>query len=322
MLVGFLIACLLLSFLLSGLESAIFSVSVVRVRHRSKEADGTKGKEARLERVFLRRERLLTSILLTNNAVTLIAFALATRLLVGEFGDSGYWIAFLVSLPVYIFWCELVPKSLFLRFPYRALRAFVLVLEFINLTVGQLLGIVSLLKPIFQEEGERQSEEIDERARARAEFRSLATIIARDGELAPAEREMIENVMNFRRTLASDLMLPMADVTAIPLDMPADQVVRLAKETGLDEFPVMSTTGDLIGIVSSFEILRDRPKDARAVNYLRRLIRVEPSESATSLLLRLRKAGLQVAAVCSEDPAKKSLGIVAVDDIFKRMLQN
>jgi putative hemolysin len=316
-----LIVCLLLSFLLSGLESAIFSVSVVRVRHRAKEAASPNGKETRLQRVFSNRQRLLTSVLLTNNALALVAFALATRLLVGRFGDHGFWIAFLVSLPVYILWCELVPKLMFSRFPYRALRVFVIVLELINLTVGQLFAFAVFLKPDFQEESEKAEENLDERARARAEFRSLAQIVARDGALAPSEKVMIDSVMNFRRTLVGDLMVPISQVTAIPLDMPVDKVVKLSRETGLNEFPIMSKAGDLIGVVSAFEIMRNQPQSGAAVNYLRRLIKVGTGELASTLVPRLRKSGLKVAAVCSDDEAKIPLGIITLEDILESMLQ-
>ena len=44
--------------------------------------------------------------------------------------------------------------------------------------------------------------------RARSEFRSLARIIAREGAMAPAEKEMIENVMSFRRTFERLLQYP------------------------------------------------------------------------------------------------------------------
>ena len=321
MIAGALVACLLASFLLSGLESAILSVSIVRVRHRAKEAADPNGRETRLERVFNHRNRLLTAVLLTNNAIALLAFVLATRLLVSAFGASGYWIAFLVSLPVYLFWCELVPKSLFGRFPYRALKRFVLVLETINLSIGSLLGLAVLLKPAFQEEGERQEEIHDEQATARAEFRSLAQIVARDGTLSPVEKEMIENVMNFRRLRTAELMIPLSEVTAIPLEMPVEQVIKLSRKTGLNEFPVMSKSGDLIGIVSTFEILRTQPEGAGAVNFLRRIVRVSDTESASGLLLRLRKSGLRVAAVCTDDEARKPLGIISLDEILCRMLQ-
>ncbi|MGI9240643.1 MAG: CNNM domain-containing protein [Verrucomicrobiales bacterium] len=319
--VAALCVCLALSFLLSGLESALFTVSIVRVRHRAKDAPGRRSKEQRLEKVMSRRRLLLTAVLLTNNALALVAFIIATGLLVEQYSEWGYWIAFIVSLPVYIFGCELVPKSLFARFPYRMLRFFVPVLELINLTVGQFLRLVLLIKPDFQEESQRLEDEIDERARSRAEFRSLAKIISRDGTMDPAEKEMIDSVMNFRRTRIGDLMLPLAEVTAIPLDMSAEQIIKLSRETGLEEFPVMSKTGDLIGIVSAVEIMRESPGSTSAVNFLRRLLRARLDEPASSLVPRLRKAGLRVAAVCTDDSSRTTLGIVSLDDIFQRMLQ-
>ena len=75
--------CILVSMLFSGLESAILSVSQVRVRHRAKEREPA---ARRLLYLFEHRERLLGSILLLNTLLNLLAFAAVTTLMVDWFG--------------------------------------------------------------------------------------------------------------------------------------------------------------------------------------------------------------------------------------------
>ena len=67
--------CILVSMLFSGLESAILSVSEVRVRHRAKEREAG---ARQLLRLFEHRERLLSSVLLINTLLNLLTFSALT----------------------------------------------------------------------------------------------------------------------------------------------------------------------------------------------------------------------------------------------------
>ena len=108
--------CLLVSFVFAGLEAGILSVNRVRLKHRVKLRD----------RAALRLEtpaRLLVTVLIVTNLMNITAIVLTTQGLVRHFGIGGYFVSLVISLPVYLIGLELLPKSLFRRFPYRALAA-------------------------------------------------------------------------------------------------------------------------------------------------------------------------------------------------------
>ena len=46
-------------------------------------------------------------------------------------------------------------------------------------------------------------------------------------------------------------MIPLSRVTAIPLDMPASQIVAIAREADYDQLPVMSKRSILFGMTIS-----------------------------------------------------------------------
>lgn len=85
---------LVLSFLLSGLETAVLGVSRVRLRHHAKENDPT---AVRLEKLFSRRNRLLAAVLFANNSINLLVFALLTQILVAHLGARGYLAAIVID---------------------------------------------------------------------------------------------------------------------------------------------------------------------------------------------------------------------------------
>ncbi len=112
-----LLACWLISFLFAGIEAGLLALDPIRLRHRAKSGDRA---AQRLQKMLERPERLLITVLLATNAADIIALIILTRELVLAFGMFGYPLAILIALPVYLFFLGVLPKSLFRRFPLRA----------------------------------------------------------------------------------------------------------------------------------------------------------------------------------------------------------
>src|SRR5437870_376567 len=112
--------CMFVSFMFAGVEAGILSVNRVRLRHQLKLGDKSASK---LERLLAHPERLLFTVLLVTNFMNVCVILLSTQEMVLWLGHRGYVVALVVCLPLYLLGFELLPKSLFRRFPYRALAA-------------------------------------------------------------------------------------------------------------------------------------------------------------------------------------------------------
>ncbi len=135
--------CLLVSFLYSGVEAGLLTLSRVRLQGRVRAGDPA---AMRLERLLSHPERLLATVLLVTNFADVAALVLITDALVRRLGSpEGYLVAFGVLLPVYLIGVQLIPKSLFRRFPYRALAALAGLLEISGKVLTPLLHLGSAL---------------------------------------------------------------------------------------------------------------------------------------------------------------------------------
>jgi Mg2+/Co2+ transporter CorB len=114
------LVCFFVSFIFSGTEAGLLSVNRVRLKHRLKHRDRA---AIILNRLLEHPERTLVTVLLVTNLMNIFAMTLATQQLVGYCGNRGYFVALVIFLPVYLIGLELLPKSLFRRFPYRSLAA-------------------------------------------------------------------------------------------------------------------------------------------------------------------------------------------------------
>ena len=109
--------CWIISFLFAGIEAGLLALDPVRLWHRAKSGDrGVR----RLQEMLKEPDRLLITVLLVTNAADITALIILTHELVLRLGWLGYPIAVAIALPVYLFLLGVLPKSLFRRFPLRA----------------------------------------------------------------------------------------------------------------------------------------------------------------------------------------------------------
>jgi CBS domain containing-hemolysin-like protein len=310
---AFFILCLwTVSFFFAGIEAGLLSINPVRLRHHVKQRQPS---ALRLDRLTKRPARLLITVLLITNLADILGLLLLTKLLVASFGAAGFLWAILIALPIYLFVLAVLPKSLFRRFPFRALAALAGVLDAISLALWPVLEIGEragrLLIP-------RRGSESARLFIAREELKQIAVQSEREGSLTSTERAMIHNVVDFRNVKASDVMVPLDKAVTIRPDASIDEALQLSAKAGVDRLPVISQ-GQAVGIVNVFDILLDKTPRESLANYTRRIVTANESEPAYRIIQRLRAARLGLAAVI--DSQKNLIGIVTGEDTIKRLVQ-
>jgi len=306
------LCCWTVSFFFAGIEAGLLSIDPVRLRHHVKQG---KASALRLERLSKRPERLLITVLLVTNMADICGLLLLTKLLVSYFGSAGFFWAIVIALPIYLFVLSVLPKSLFRRFPFRALVALAGVLNVVSmvlwpiLEVGQVAG--RLLIP-------RRASKSARLFIAREDLKQIAVQGEREGSLTSTERAMIHNVVDFRNVKASDVMVPIEKAVTVRPDTSVDETLKLSATTGVDRLPVISQ-GEVIGIVNVSDILFDEAQRGSLGSYTRRIVTANENEPAYRIIQRLRAARLGLAAVL--DSQRRLIGIVTGEDIIKRLVQ-
>ena len=304
--------CLVISFIFSGIEAGILSVNRVRLKHRVKLRDPA---AIKLNRLLATPERMLVTVLFMTNLMNIVALIFITQELVKWLGLAGYGVALVLSLPVYLILLELLPKSLFRRFPYRALAALAEPLRIADLLFSPLhLAQRVVVRAIFGGKPVEQQKLFV----AREDFKYLTVESERTGALTSEERKMIHNVVDFRGVKAREVMVPLADVRSIAASASLEELIARSRAEDLERWPVADETGELVGLVSVFEIALDGRQKGIVDSYQRRIVKVAVNEPAYSILQKLRAARTTLAAVV--DNQSKAVGIVTWEDLIKRLV--
>src|SRR5262245_58064719 len=124
--------CLVLSFVLSGMEAGLFSLSRWRIRHQARSGN----RRAQVLLGFLERpEHFLWTILVGNSLANVVAFGLIVFWFYRWFSQ---WPALLVAalvIAVVLFYAffELLPKTVFRAFPNRLCMLMAVPFQFVSL---------------------------------------------------------------------------------------------------------------------------------------------------------------------------------------------
>jgi CBS domain containing-hemolysin-like protein len=312
--IAVILCCWIVSFVFAGIEAGLLSIDPVRLRHRVKR---NMQAALMLNQLLQRPERLLVTVLLITNMADILALLLLTRRLVWTFGYMGFFAALAIAFPIYLFVLAVFPKSLFRRFPFRALAALAGLLEVVSIILWPVLELGEWLGRFILPRRAGQ------RARlfaAREEFKQITTQSEREGSLTATERAMIHNVFDFRSVKVRDVMVPLVKVVAVQPDTAVADALKLSAAAGVERLPVITPEGKALGLVNTLDILLDANQPRSLGDQMRRIVTANEDESATRIVQRLRAARLGLAAVL--DRQSNLSGIVTIEDLIRRLVQS
>ena len=305
--------CWVVSFLFNGIEAGLASVDPVRLRHNVKR---NRPDAVRLDRLLKTPERLLVTVLLVTNLADIVGLLLLTRFFVLRYHAAGFVLSLAIAIPIYLFALSVLPKSLFRRFPFRALATLSRFLEITTAILSPILAIGELVGRVV----------LPPRAKKRArlfagrdELKQITVQSEHEGSLTATERAMIHNVVDFQNVTARDVMKPLSKIESLKPDSTVNDALDLSRSTDFDRLPVINKAGDAIGLVNVFEILLDKDQPESLSRYLRRMVTVQDSEPAARAVQRLRAARLGMAAVV--DQKRNLIGFVASEDLIARLVR-
>ncbi len=147
------------------------------------------------------------------------------------------------------------------------------------------------------------------------------------GRVAMARREMIERVVAFDEKRVDDVMAPRADMVAVDLATPFDELVRAFSEAGHSRLPIYR--GDLddpIGMAHIKDVvdLMANPEKKAALHepileHIRRdVLYVPPSMRVTDLLLRMQASRIHMALVIDEYGGTD--GLLTIEDLVEEIV--
>ena len=305
---------LILSGFISGSEIAFFSINAPR-REKLEETERGRRTLALLDKP----EKLLATVLTANNLVNVTIVVLVNFALGPVFKSMGTVLSFIVQTIILTFlillFGEILPKLIANRSPEKwAMFATtgVRILMFLTYPIARILVSST---PIVNRVVAKQAPEIS------ADDLSQALELT-DVE-ASHDKDMLEGILEFGETAASEIMTPRIDITDIDTSETFEGVLKIVTESGYARLPVYEGNQDNIkGVLYSRDLLpyigHPNPETFDWHSLLRQPYFVPESRKIDDLLEDFRRRHIHMAIVVDEFGGTQ--GIVTMEDVLEEIV--
>jgi len=139
------------------------------------------------------------------------------------------------------------------------------------------------------------------------------------GDLSPAERQMLRNLLHFGERTAGEIAVTRGDIMSVRSDISFDELVRAFADAGHSRLPVYADSLDevigMIHIKDVFEAQVDPARDRSVKGLLRNPLFVPESMGVIELLARMRGERVHLAIVVDEFGGTE--GLVTIEDVVE-----
>ena len=315
MLILIVIVCLLLSAFVSGSEIAYFGLTPQELEDLEQSEDAT---DKRAFNLISHSERLLATILITNNLVNITMVVLLTFAINKVVTFNSDMVSFLVQTVFMTFllllFGEIFPKLVARGRTLWWVRMAASGVTFFYKAFGPLSRIMVKSTFIVNRVVTKKEENIS--------ADELGTALEISDVKDSRDKEMLEGILSFGEKNAREIMISRVDITSIESHDSWPEVRKVIIDSGYSRIPVYDHSEDSIcGILYSKDLLPYMDKatdDFKWQDLLREAYFVPESRMIDDLLEDFRKRKIHIAIVIDEYGCTQ--GIVTLEDIIEQIV--
>ena len=313
---------LIISGLLSGSETSITSVSKSKIHKLSNRGDVRAKKVLKL---IEKKNDLVSSILIGNNIINILASVLATALLIKYYGDKGILYSTVVMSALIVIFSEVFPKNYALLRPDRfvltlsgpltifskLLLPFILFLRFINFIIFKLIRVDTTNKVTSKT--------------AREDIRNIINMHEDEGRLLKDESDMLNAILDLKEITVEKIMTHRKNIYSINIEETDTFFTKIAKSS-FSRIPVWKDNpNNILGLVHAKNVLSNLDENgALDINKIKEnLIKpwfIPETTKAKDQLNEFIKRKEKLAFIVDE--YGELMGLISMEDIIEEIVGN
>lgn len=313
--IAIIVFCIIMSAYFSATETAFNTFNRIRIKNLAEKGNKKAGLVLKLSD---RYDTLISTILIGNNIVNILASSITTVLFINLLKDGSLaeWssaISTAVLTVAILTFGEISPKTVAKKRP----ESFVLfAVPLINALTYILFPLTFIFKSL-QNFLSKIFKEDEDKGMTEEELISIIEEAEEDGDINKEESTLIKSAIEFNDLEVADIFTPRIDITAVSKDATNEEVAKVFSESGYSRLPVYDGTLDnVIGILYykdfytvKFDYVDEIMKD---------VIYVAKNQKINDLLKELQNKQLHLAVVMDEFGS--TAGIVTLEDILEEIV--
>jgi putative hemolysin len=302
--------------LLSGSETAITLVP----REKVHQLDDTK-RNNKIRKAKDDLELTIGGILVANNFVNILMASLATVLFVRITNEENLGSALatvFITILVLVFG-EITPKTLASRNPVGFLNRTAFLIDLLARVFAPFTNLIT--NSI--DKGTRTNGDMDgDNEITEADIQALTALGEMEGQILPAEREIIDSLLDFSDRPIKEIMTPRVDVLFLSLPVDISGVRQIVNEKRISRMPVSKSESldDTFGVIYVKDLFNLKP-DASTLeieNLVKDVIYLPEYTTVLSALNILRENKASFACVIDENGGIE--GVITIKDVLSEFV--
>ncbi len=310
------LACLALSFVLSGMEAGVFALSRLRIRQQMRAGKPS----AKVLHDYLENpEKFLWTILVGNTVANFLILGWLVAQLHEALGDYRLWFVVVFAMAVFLFYAffDLLPKMLFRTYPNRLCLRLARPFRFIHLALRPLVALVEAFSGVLLRwrGGKAFTGHLfGNREELRLVMQESAQTFTSE------ERTMINRVLDLQTLTVRQAMKPLEQAVAITAQTPVSAALALCRERKLTRLPVWESREGgqrIIGLLALNTLLYQPALDPNKPvgDYVKPALFLDEDLRLEVALRRLQRSGQRLAIVLGRE--RREIGIISLQDVLK-----
>ena len=313
-----LVLLVLLSGFLSGSETAITAASKARINYKFKQ--GSK-RAIYVLKILDKKDNVISSLLLSNNLVNILASSLATAFFYDIFGVKGIFYSTLIMTVVLVIFAEVLPKTYAINKPNRTALAISPIIYYLNRFLFIFVFFINLIVRLIFRKKDMDKRIIDQQSEE--ELKGVIDLYKTSNPDYEQEKEMLQSILQLNDITVEEIFTHRKNIFSIDASIEIKKIIEKINSSRFTRIPFWKNNPEnIIGLlnVRTLNIDLDNQQKSKKIIFdkITEPWFIPETTNLLEQLVEFRKRKEHLAFVVDE--FGELLGLITLEDIIEEIV--
>ena len=241
-----LIILVILSGFLSGSETAITATSKARILYKKKKGSKRAGYVLEL---LNKKDDVISTLLLSNNLVNILASSLATAFFYDLFGVEGIFYATLIMTVVIVIFAEVLPKTYAINRPNRTALLISPIIYYLNKILFIFVFVINLIVRLIFRKNENDIKNND--LQSEEELKGVIDLYKTSNPDYEQEKDMLQSILQLNDITVEEIFTHRKNIYSIDSSLNTNEIINKINNSRYTRIPFWKDNPEnIIGLLN------------------------------------------------------------------------
>ena len=241
-----LIVLVILSGFLSGSETAITATSKARILYKKKRGSKRAGYVLEL---LDKKDNVISTLLLSNNLVNILASSLATAFFYDLFGVEGIFYATLMMTVIIVIFAEVLPKTYAINRPNRTALLIAPIIYYLNKILFIFVFVINLIVRLIFRKNESDIKNND--LQSEEELKGVIDLYKTSNPDYEQEKDMLQSILQLNDITVEEIFTHRKNIYSIDSSLKTSEIIEKINNSRYTRIPFWKDNPEnIIGLLN------------------------------------------------------------------------